>query len=379
MREIIANKYLQYSLWLLVTLINLFLIITIIPIVSSNPFWSGFIGIVSMFGVGFFLAYIFNFAVENIQKKVRNRTIAILIFLLIVFSIIIITSVLIVPRIADTIPLLYKQFLTFVDWFSATDFVKQNNIKVASMSDLGISNPQAIIQILWSNLSTFVGIFLVMILFLFEFPRIKEGLMRLLPPQLQRYNHSFIELDRRMGRFTGDYGSLLLVLFIEHLIATFLLGLNPLIAVSVVVFYLIPVVGGFMYLSSIFLLAFSQHGSKILFFIPIDNQLTYALIVLAVLFVIFISDSMFLMPKYIGDALKLSFIVVIFVTFIMSLLNWIGFMLSPFVLVLLKFISDQYLTDKPKFYDHEKENAIEEISREIASNDLKNDGKHDML
>lgn len=375
MKEMIKNKYVQYSIFLALALINLLLIITILPIISSHPFWSGFISILSIFGVGFFLAYIFNFAVEQIQKHIKKRSLAVLIFLLIVFSIIIITAVLIIPRIADTIPQLYKQFLILVDWFSNTDFVKQNNINI-SVNDLGISNAQQIIQLIWSSLSTFVSIFLVMILFLFEFPRIKEGIFRLLPKHIYtKYSQSFYELDGRMAKFTRDYGSLLLVLFIEHLIVTFLLGLNPLIAVSVVVFYLIPIVGGFLYLSSVFLLAFSQTNPHILFFISIDSPLTYALIVFAILFVVFIFDSMFLMPKYIGDALKLSFIIVIFVTFVMSLLNWIGFMLSPFVLVLLKFIFDQYMNSRPKIYDHEKDETVGQVD----INDLKKRMKHDML
>lgn len=375
MREIIKNKYVQYSIYLALTLVNVLLIITILPVVSSHPFWAGFTSILAIFGVGFFLAYIFNFAVERIQRHIKNRSLAVLLFLLIIFGIIIITAILIIPRIADTIPQLYNQFLILVDWFSNTDFVKQNNIKI-SVSDLGISNAQQIIQLIWSSLSTFVSIFLVMILFLFEFPRIKEGIFRLLPKQIYtKYSQSFYELDGRMGKFTRDYGSLLLVLFIEHLIVTFLLGLNPLIAVSVVVFYLIPIVGGFLYLSSVFLLAFSQTNSHILFFIPIDSPLTYAMIVIAILFIVFIFDSMFLMPKYIGDALKLSFIVVIFVTFVMSLLNWIGFMLSPFVLVLLKFIFDQYMHTRPKIYDHEKDQTIVEVD----INDLKKRMKHDML
>lgn len=373
MQEILQNKYIRYSLLLFFALANLFLMITILPMILNNPFWSGFIGIVSIFGVGFFLAYIFNFAVERIQKRVKNRTLAVLLFLLVILSVLVITALLIIPRIADTIPLLYNKFLELVNWFAATDFVKQNNIRI-SVSDLGLSNPQAILQMIWSSLSTFFGIFAVMILFLFEFPQIQQGLERLLPRSFHAgYGQSLLELDRRMSRFTRDYGSLLLVLFVEHLILTFFLGLNPLIAVSVVVFYLIPVVGGFMYLSSVFLLAFSQENSSILFFIHVDSPLTYAFIVLTILFVVFIWDSVFLMPKYIGDALKLSFIVVIFVTFMMSLLNWIGFMLSPFVLVLLKFIFDQYVRSKPKFYDYEKENEKEAIEY------LKKPFKHDRM
>lgn len=375
MKELLKNKYIFYSSVVTFTLINIWLLITIIPVISNNPFWSGFTSIVSIFAVGFFLAYIFNFAVESIQKRVKKRAFAVLIFLFIILGIIIITALLIIPRIVDTIPVIYQQFLILIDWFSNLDFVKQNNIKV-SVNDLGISNQQQIIQMIWSNLSTFVSIFLVMILFLFEFPRVEDSIFRFMPKQIfVKYSHSLTELDRRMSQFTKDYGSLLLVLFIEHLIATFLLGLNPLIAVSVVVFYLIPVVGGFLYLSSIFLLAFSQTGSKILFFIPIDSPLTYATIVVMILFLLFLFDSMFLMPKYIGDALKLSFIVVIFVTFVMSLLNWIGFMLSPFVLVILKYVFDHYLGSRPRFYDHEKENAIEENQGEY----LNLAGKHDML
>lgn len=373
MREILRNKYIRYSLFLFLGLSNLFLLITVLPMILNNPFWAGFISIVSVFGVGFFLAYIFNFAVVKIQKRVHNRGIAILIFLMIILSVILITALLIIPRIVDTIPLLYNKFIELVNWFSDIEFVKQNNIKI-SVSDLGLSNPQVIIQTIWSGLSTFFGIFAVMILFLFEFPQIQVGLDHLLPPAFRiEYGKSLSELDRRMSRFTSDYGSLLLVLFVEHLILTFLLGLNPLIAVSVIIFYLIPVVGGFIYLSSVFLLAFSQENSHILFFIPVESPLTYALIIIAILTIVFIWDSMFLMPKYIGDALKLSFIVVIFVTFMMSLLNWMGFMLSPFVLVLLKFIFDQYMRGKPKFYDYEKENAIEDLEH------LKNHPKHDKI
>lgn len=356
MNEIAKNRYIRYLLFVLLILANLFLFITVLPMILNNPFWSGFISIVSIFGVGFFLAYIFNFAVVKIQKRVKSRPVAILIFLLMILSVLLITGLLILPRIVDTIPLLYNKFIEVVSWFSDIEFVKQNNIKV-SVADLGLSNPQVIIQTIWSSLSTFFGIFAVMILFLFEFPQIQLGLERLLPMSFQlQYGRSLAELDRRMGRFTSDYGSLLLVLFVEHLIVTFLLGLNPLISVSVIIFYLIPIVGGFIYLSSVFLLAFSQDQSRILFFISVDSPLTYALIVIAILSIIFIWDSMFLMPKYIGDALKLSFIVVVFVTFMMSLLNWMGFMLSPFVLVLLKFMFDQYMRDKPTFYDYEKEN-----------------------
>lgn len=358
MNEIAKNKYIRYLLFVLLILVNLFLFITVLPMILNNPFWSGFIGIVSIFGVGFFLAYIFNFAVIRIEKKIHSRALSILIFLLIILSVLLITAILIIPRIVDTIPTLYNKFIELVNWFSQIEFVKQNNIKI-SVADLGLSNPQVIIQTIWSSLSTFFGIFAVMILFLFELPQIQLGVKRLLPSSFQlQYGRSLSELDRRMGRFTSDYGSLLLVLFVEHLIVTFLLGLNPLISVSVIIFYLIPIVGGFVYLSSVFLLAFSQENSHILFFISVDSPLTYALVVIAVLTVVFIWDSMFLMPKYIGDALKLSFIVVIFVTFMMSLLNWMGFMLSPFVLVLLKFIYDQYMRDKPRFYDYEKENEI---------------------
>ncbi|MGL4662735.1 MAG: AI-2E family transporter [Culicoidibacterales bacterium] len=373
MNEILNNKYFRYSLVLFFGLANLWLMIMVLPMILNNPFWSGFISILSVFSVGFFLAYIFNFAVVNIQNRVKNRNFAILLFLTLILSVLLITAILIIPRIADTIPILYNKFIELVNWFTDLEIVKQNNIKI-SVSDLGLSNPQVIIQTIWSSLSTFFGIFVVMILFLFEFPQIQVGIERLLPKHFQeRYGKSFSELDRRMGRFTGDYGSLLLVLFVEHLILTLLLGLNPLIAVSVVIFYLIPVVGGFIYLSSVFLLAFSQEGSHILFIIPIDSPVTYALIVIAILTVVFIWDSMFLMPKYIGDALKLSFIVVIFVTFMMSLLNWIGFMLSPFVLVLLKFMFDEYMREKPRFYDHEKENAIEHLEH------LKKHPKHDKI
>lgn len=373
MNEFLGNKYVRYSLTLFIGLANLFLLITLLPMILNNPFWSGFISIVSIFGVGFFLAYIFNFAVVRIEKRVHHRIFSILIFLMIILSVLLITSVLILPRIVDTIPTLYNKFNELVNWFAESDFVKQNNIKI-SVSDLGLSNPQAMIQTIWSSLSTFFGIFLVMILFLFEFPQIQLGLERILPVTFHhQFGKSLSELDRRMSRFTSDYGSLLLVLFVEHLIITFLLGLNPLIAVSVVIFYLIPVVGGFIYLSSVFLLAFSQDNSHILFFISVDSPLTYALIVVAILSIVFMWDSMFLMPKYIGDALKLSFIVVIFVTFMMSLLNWMGFMLSPFVLVLLKFIFDQYVKDKPKFYDYEKENTI------VRPEDLKITLKRDKM
>lgn len=365
MNEMLKNKYIRYLVFVFLVLVNLFLFITILPMILNNPFWSGFIGIVSIFGVGFFLAYIFNFAVVKIQKRIKSRPLAIVLFLMLILSVLLITGLLILPRIVDTIPTLYNKFIEVVNWFANSDFVKQNNIKI-SVADLGLSNPQIIIQTIWSSLSTFFGIFAVMILFLFEFPQIQSGLERLLPSSFQlQYGRSLAELDRRMGRFTSDYGSLLLVLFVEHLIVTFLLGLNPLISVSVIVFYLIPIVGGLIYLSSVFLLAFSQESSHILFFIAVDSPLTYALIVIAILTIVFIWDSMFLMPKYIGDALKLSFIVVIFVTFMMSLLNWMGFMLSPFVLVLLKFIYDQYMRDKPKFYDYEKENEI------VAVEDLK--------
>lgn len=361
-KKLITSRLIQVLVVILLTLLIVYVGTLLIPVISQS-FLNNILNLFSIFIIGAFLAYIFNFAVVGIQKKVKSRNLAVLIFLFIVFGVIIGTFWIIFPQMLKNIPKVYLNISSVLSDFKENEFIVKNNISIPDIATF-IPNQQILIATIWSGVVPFLGMILVTIICLFEYPNIVSGIKTIMPIKIwEAINTQTGEINRRMGKFVGDYGRLLLVLFIEHLFITIILGLNPLISFSVIIFYLIPIVGGFMYLGTIFLLAYSSESHALLFsLISVPSPMLYAVIVVGVFSILFIWDSMILMPKFIGDALKISFLVVLFVTILMSQLNWIGLMLSPFVLVLLKYFFDYYIEIRDqsnKIFDFEEDERIE--------------------
>lgn len=361
-KKLITSRLIQVLVVILLTLLIVYVGTLLIPVISQS-FLNNILNLFSIFIIGAFLAYIFNFAVVGIQKKVKSRNLAVLIFLFIVFGVIIGTFWIIFPQMLKNIPKVYLNISSVLSDFKENEFIVKNNISIPDIATF-IPNQQILIATIWSGVVPFLGMILVTIICLFEYPNIVSGIKTIMPIKIwEAINTQTGEINRRMGKFVRDYGRLLLVLFIEHLFITIILGLNPLISFSVIIFYLIPIVGGFMYLGTIFLLAYSSESHALLFsLISVPSPMLYAVIVVGVFSVLFIWDSMILMPKFIGDALKISFLVVLFVTILMSQLNWIGLMLSPFVLVLLKYFFDYYIEIRDqsnKIFDFEEDERIE--------------------
>lgn len=361
-KKLITSRLIQVLVVILLTLLIVYVGTLLIPVISQS-FLNNILNLFSIFIIGAFLAYIFNFAVVGIQKKVKSRNLAVLIFLFIVFGVIIGTFWIIFPQMLKNIPKVYLNISSVLSDFKENEFIVKNNISIPDIATF-IPNQQILIATIWSGVVPFLGMILVTIICLFEYPNIVSGIKTIMPIKIwEAINTQTGEINRRMGKFVRDYGRLLLVLFIEHLFITIILGLNPLISFSVIIFYLIPIVGGFMYLGTIFLLAYSSESHALLFsLISVPSPMLYAVIVVGVFSILFIWDSVILMPKFIGDALKISFLVVLFVTILMSQLNWIGLMLSPFVLVLLKYFFDYYIEIRDqsnKIFDFEEDERIE--------------------
>ncbi len=164
------------------------------------------------------------------------------------------------------------------------------------------SNMQTLVKFVFSTLTTLLVIFIVTGFVLIDLPRIKAGMLNLIPMQFRPAVLSLVHaIDRDLS---GTIRGQLLICLINGTLTTFaLLILQVKFAITIGfvagVFSLIPVFGAVISTIPAVLIALTQ-------------SLTMALAVIAVIIVIHLIEANFLNPKILGHTVELHPAIIIF-------------------------------------------------------------------
>lgn len=189
---------------------------------------------------------------------------------------------------------------------NAESFIKQTLDNLYNVTRFQVealpSNMQALVKFVFSALSTFLVIFIVTGFVLVDLPRIKAGMLNLVPIRLQPAVLSLVHaIDRDLS---GTIRGQLLICLINGTLTTaalVLLQVKFAITIGFVagVFSLIPVFGAVISTIPAVLIALTQ-------------SLTTALAVIVVIIVIHLIEANFLNPKILGHTVELHPAIIVF-------------------------------------------------------------------